>query len=197
MNELVILSNVGSLPVTAYALCLAFGALLGVLATACLGRRRIGLDASLSLCLAVIPCALIGARLFYVLTNFQYIQIDLGYPVVSFLLRLWEGGYTLYGAVLGGMAGAWLYGRFTRRPLSMLLDLIAPGAALALALTRLGEAFTGQGLGKIVDTEALRFFPVAVPDLWGDWCLPVFFYEAVAALVVAIIYLKKVLLNVL
>ena len=187
MNELLVLFSVGSLPVTAYALCLALGALLGVLVTVSLGRRRIGLDASLSLCLAVIPCAVVGARLFYLLTNFQYIQIDLGYQLGSFLLKFWEGGYTLYGAVLGGMAGAWLYGRATRKAIPVLLDLLAPGAALALALARLGEAFTGQGLGKIVDAEALHFFPLAVTDMWGDWCMPVFFYEALAAAVIAVI----------
>lgn len=187
MNELIILFSVGSLPVTAYALCLLSGALLGVLVTALLGRRRLGLDASLSLCLAIIPCAVVGARLFYILTNLQYIQIDLGYSLGAFLWQLWEGGYTLYGAVLGGMAGVWLYARFARKPFPMLLDLVAPGAAVALALARLGEAFTGQGLGKVVEAEGLQFFPLAVPDLWGDWCMPVFFYEALAAAVIAVI----------
>ena len=187
MNELLVLLSVGSLPVTAYALCLALGALLGVLVTALLGRRRIGLDASLSLCLTVIPCALLGARLFYLLTNWAYIQVDLGYPIGRFLWQLWEGGYTLYGALLGGMAGVWLYARLTRKPASLLLDLVAPGAALALMCARLGEAFTSQGLGKIVDAEALHFFPLSVPDMWGDWAMPVFFYEALAAAVIAFV----------
>lgn len=187
MNELVVLFSIGSLPVTAYALCMAAGALLGVALTAGLCRRRIGLDASLSLCLTVIPCALLGARLFYCLTNMDYIRIDLEFGLLSFLFQPWQGGFTLYGAVLGGMAGVWLYARATKRPASALLDLAAPGAALALALCRLGEAFTGQGLGKLVETESLQFFPLAVPDLWGDWCMPVFFYEALAAAVIAAI----------
>ena len=187
MNELVILFSVGPLPVTAYALCLTLGALLGALVTVALGRRRLGLDASLSLCLTVLPCALIGARLLYFLTNLQYIQIDLGYPLGSFLWQLWEGGYTLYGAVLGGLAGVWLYARFTRKPFAVLIDLTAPGAALALALARLGECFTSQGLGKIIDSESLHFFPLAVQDVWGDWAMPVFFYEALAAAIIAVI----------
>lgn len=187
MNELVILFSIGTLPITAFALCLTLGTLLGVLVTACLGKKRIGLDASLSLCLTAIPCAVVGARLFYVLTNLQYIQIDLGYTLGGFLQQPWEGGYTLYGAMLGGVAGAWLYAHFTHRPFSLLLDLAAPGAALALALARLGEYFTSQGLGKIIDAESLHFFPLAVPDTWGDWAMPVFFYEAAAALIIAVI----------
>ena len=187
MNELVMLFSVGPLPVTAYALCLTLGALLGALVTVALGRRRLGLDASLSLCLTVLPCALIGARLLYFLTNLQYIQIDLGYSLGSFLWQPWEGGYTLYGAVLGGLAGVWLYARLTHKPFAVLIDLIAPGAALALALARLGESFTSQGLGKIIDSEALHFFPLAVQDVWGDWAMPVFFYEALAAAIIAVI----------
>ena len=187
MNELITAFHIGSLPVTAYALCLTLGALVGAVVTVALGRRRIGLDASLSLCLTALPCALVGARLMYVLTNIQYIQIDLDYSFFGFLLRPWEGGYTLYGAILGGMAGVWAYARATKRQTAALLHLAAPGAAAALAMARLGEYFTGQGLGKLVDAEALHFFPLAVQDMWEDWCMPVFFYEALAAAVIAVI----------
>ena len=187
MNELIIPFSIGSLPVTAFALCLTLGALLGSAVTVARGPRRLGLDASLSLCLATIPCAVIGARLLYLLTNLQYIQIDLNYPLFAFLWRLWEGGYTLYGAVLGGMAGIWLCARLLHKPFAVLIDLASPGAALALAFARLGEFFTSQGLGKIVDAESLQFFPLAVPDTWGDWVMPVFFYEAVAAAIIAIV----------
>ena len=185
MNELVVLFKIGPLAVTGYSLCLALGALLGAALTVGLGRRRIGLDASLSLCLAILPCALFGARLLYCLTNIQYIQIDLESSFFGFLFSLWEGGFTLYGAILGGMAGLTLYARATKRSAAGLLNLTAPGAAVTLALARVGEYFTGQGLGKLVDAESLHFFPLAVQDMWEDWCMPVFLYEALAALVIA------------
>ena len=187
MNELVVLFRIGPLSVTGYALCLTLGALLGAALTVLLGRRRIGVDASLSLCLAVLPCALLGARLFYCLTNIQYIQIDLERGFFGFLLSPWEGGFTLYGAILGGMAGLALYARGTKRSTAGLLNLAAPGAAVTLMLARLGEYFTGQGLGKLVESEPMQFFPLAVQDMWGDWCMPVFLYEAMAALVIALI----------
>ena len=187
MNELVVLFQIGRLSVTGYSLCLTLGALLGAALTVGLGCRRIGTDASLSLCLAVLPCALLGARLFYCLTNIQYIQVDLESSFFGFLFSPWEGGFTLYGALLGGMAGLWLYAFATHRSACDLLNLAAPGAALALMLARLGEYFTSQGLGKIVEVEALQRFPLAVPDLWGDWAMPVFLYEALAAGVIAVI----------
>lgn len=185
MNELIKLFQVGPLSVTGYSLCLVLGTLLGAALTVGLGRRRIGIDASLSLCLAVLPGALLGARLLYCLTNIQYIQIDLESNFFRFLFSPWEGGFTLYGAILGGMAGLMLYAWATKRSAAALLNLTAPGAAVTLALARLGEYFTGQGLGKLVDVESLHFFPLAVKDMWEDWCMPVFVYEALAALVIA------------
>ena len=187
LSELPVLFPVGSLPVTVYASCIALAALAACLITVALGRLKIGLDGSLSLCLAAIPCAVLGARLCYLLTNLQYIQIDLEYSIGRFLWQLWEGGYTLYGAVLGGTAGIWLYARATRRPFAVLLDHAAPGAAVALMIARLGEYFTSEGIGKFIDDEALQFFPLAVQDTWGDWSMAVFFYEALAAVVIAIV----------
>lgn len=188
MNEMITLFHVGSLPVTAFALCMALGALLGCALTVWLGRKSLPMDARLSLCLAVIPCAAIGARVMYCVMNIQYILIDLGGP--AFLYQPWEGGYTLWGGVLGGMLGAWLYARATRRSVRQTLDLCAPGAALALMFIRLGEVFTSQGLGKLIETEAFQRFPFAVQDSWGDWLMPVFFYEAVAALVMLLVSLR-------
>lgn len=187
MNELIVLFSVGSLPVTAYALCLTLGVLAGTLLTVLLGQRRIGLNGSLSLCLAVIPGALIGARLTYCLTNLTYIQIDLGYRFFEFLFQPWEGGFALYGAILGGIVAAWLYGKAAGLDPFLLMNHAAPGAALALALARLGEAFTGQGLGKVLDAEALHHFPLAVESLWSEWAMPVFFYEAAAACVIMVV----------
>ena len=187
MNELIELFTIGPLPVTAYALCVTIGALLAVLLTVAIGRRRVGLDGSLSLCLAAIPGALIGARLLYCLTNIQYIQVDLGYNFYRFLLAPWEGGFTLYGSILGGMAGVWLYAKATRRAPRALLDIAAPGAALTLMFVRLAEYFSGQGLGKVIETEALQRFPLAVQSLWEEWAMPVFLYEAVAAGIIVIV----------
>jgi hypothetical protein len=43
----------------------------------------------------------------------EFILIDLG--GAGFIPQLWQGGYTLYGAILGGGAGPWLYAKATGR----------------------------------------------------------------------------------
>lgn len=171
MNELLVLFAEGPVTITAYALCLLIGAVLAVAVTLPL-TRRMSLSAAispascLSMAMAAIAGAIVGGRLFYCLTMLEFILVDLGGP--GFLPQLWQGGYNLYGAVLGGMAGIALYGRGTHRPLPALMDLACPGAALVIAAGRMGEKFTSQGLGHYVETEALHFFPCAVPNVFGD-----------------------------
>ena len=155
--------------------------------TAYLGRRNPGVNACLSMGMAAIVGAVIGGRLVYCLTQWEFILVDLG--GAAFMAQPWQGGYNMYGALLGGLAGVLIYARATKKPADALLDLAAPGAALAICAGRLGEAFTSQGLGAYVDSEALQRFPFAVENLWGDWQLPVFVYEAAAALVTMIVCL--------
>ena len=187
MNELVILGQIGPFTLTAYALCLLAGAAAAMLLTAFLGRKDPGVNTCLSMGMAAILGAVIGGRLFYCLTQLEFILVDLG--GAAFMVQPWQGGYNMFGALLGGLAGVLIYARATKKPAGALLDLAAPGTALAIAAGRLGEAFTSQGLGAYVDSEALHCFPFAVENSWGDWQLPVFAYEAAAALAAMIVCL--------
>lgn len=189
MQELVVLCNFGPFTLTAYGLCVLAGAALGVAMTLLRGRKSLGMDASLSLCLSLVFSAWAGARVVYVLTQLEGILVDAEYYGLPFILHPWEGGYTLYGAVLGAALGIWLYGRVTRRSPGKLADVAAPGAVLALCVIRLGDYFTGQGLGHYVEEEALQRFPFAVQNLYEDWQQPVFLFEALAALVICLVLL--------
>lgn len=187
MYELVVLGHFGPFTLTAYALCLLAGAAAAIALTAYLGRRNPGVNACLSMGMAAIAGAVIGGRLVYCLTQWEFILVDLG--GAAFMAQPWQGGYNMFGALLGGLAGVLIYAGATKKPACALMDLAAPGAALAIFAGRVGEAFTSQGLGAYVDSEALQRFPFAVENLWGDWQLPVFAYEAAAALVVMIVCL--------
>lgn len=185
MSETTILLTFGPFTLTAFGLCVVLGAMLGVAAAVLLGRKNPGVNASLSLSLATMLGALLGGRIVYCLTNLSFILVDLG--GAGFIPQLWQGGYTLYGAVLGGGAGAWLYAKAARQKPARMLDLAAAGGAIALAFERMGEKFTSQGLGEYLWEETWCRFPFAVQSVYGDWQIPVFFYEALAALVIFIV----------
>lgn len=185
MNETTILLTVGPFTLTAFGLCVTLGALLAVLLAVRLGRKDPGVNASLSLGLAVALGAVLGGRTAYCLTMLDFILVDLG--GAGFIPQLWQGGYTLYGAVLGGGAGAWIYAKATKQKTSRMLDLAAVGGAAAIACERVGEYFTSQGLGEYIWEEAWCRFPFAVQSVYGDWQIPVFFYEALAAAAITIV----------
>lgn len=188
MNELLTLWSIGPFTVTAFGLCVAAGALLAVGLVAFLGRKEPGINAALSLSAAALLGGLVGARLLYCLTTLEMILADME-EGATFIPQMWQGGYTLYGAVLGGGAGAWLYAKATRRPAAPLLDLAAIGGALVLAFERGGEYFTAQGLGDFIREEAWQRFPFAVQSVYEDWQIPVFMYEALVALVILVVLL--------
>lgn len=185
MSETTILMNIGPFTVTAFSLCVVLGALAAIVLMSLLGRKNPGINSVLSLSVATALGAVLGGRIVYCLTNLSFILVDLG--GAEFIPQLWQGGYALYGAVLGGGAGAWLYARTTRQNIARMLDLAAVGGAVVLMAERIGEKFTSQGLGEYIWEDSWCRFPFAVQSVYEDWQIPVFFYEALAALVIAIV----------
>ena len=190
MNELITLAQVGPFHLTSYGLNVMLGAALAIVLTCCLGRKAHGLNACLSLSLAAASAAVLGARVFYCATMYSSFLSDyVEQGGLRYMLQLWEGGYNLYGGVLGGAAGILLYAKATGRKPLPLLDLAAPGGALALCFIRLAEYNTLQGMGPDMEAEILHFFPVAMRTIYDSWAIPVFFWEALAALLIMVVSL--------
>lgn len=167
-------------PVTLYALCLTV-ALAAGLVMLYLSQKREGLRADTAeiFALMAIPLGLIGARLFYCLCRLNlYREIGLGGA-----LRLWEGGYAIWGAIGGAVLAAWLTAKITRQSPVKLLDAMAMPAALTIALCRFAEAFSGEGIGLEVENAVFQRFPFAVYDAeWEVWYWAIFMLEGLAAL---------------
>ena len=64
-------------------------------------------------------------------------------------------------------------------------------AALTIALCRFSEYFSGEGIGMYVENEALRFFPLAVSNEWGEWYWAIFVLEGLAALAIMACLLRQ------
>ena len=181
----------GPFQLTGYGVFAAVGALAAAALTVWLGlRRKMSLPIVLDGILCAVLGALLGARIVYSAAMIESIAVDFG---LSFIPQMWKGGYTLFGGVLGGFAGVALYAHVKKQKQVPLLNLLAPGAALFLAVVRLAEVFTSQGLGYYVDNAAFQFFPFAVADVYGYWNAPVFFYEALAALLITFICARALL----
>ncbi len=75
------------------------------------------------------------------------------------LLRVWEGGMSFHGGILGVTLAMWCYARKIGRPFSAVIDFVAPLAPLGLGFGRLGN-FIGQELwGRATDLPWAMVFP--------------------------------------
>jgi len=167
--------------IPAYAICIAAGLAGAIALTAVLGWKRCGcLWKGMALALVSAACALVCGHLLFCAVRWSYIINDLG-GSAAFLVQFWEGGYTMYGAVFGGLLGALLVSKATRTSLAELLDILVPGMALLILCGRFGEQFTSQGMASYRLAEALSMLPFAGMDEWGSPLLRVYAYEAIAA----------------
>lgn len=154
---------------------------LGVVVAVLLAEReekRLGLpmDTTLDLALVVIPCGIVGARLYYVLMSWETFAKD---PVS--ILFVWQGGIAIYGAVIGGALGALAYALRKKMSFFTLADMIVPGLLLAQTIGRWGNYFNMEAYGPVIENAMYQFFPLGVQipqaDGW-QWHMATFFYES-------------------
>ena len=160
---------------TAYGLMCALAMLCALLAAGMWCRHdRIGYGVWIRLCTLGIPLAWVCSRVVFCLANVFYFFDEIGIP--SLMLRFWEGGASMFGALAGLILAAWLVETWQRLPHGKLLDALAFGAPVGAIIARLAEAGTeGMGWGDMIMTEWL--LPIGVTD--AHWH-PVYLYEAVA-----------------
>lgn len=176
-------------PVTAYALCLVISLGIGLLCFFLDGRKKgISMDALWRTALLSLPLGLIGARLFHFMGNYFYYE-EMGFDA---LLRLWDGGFALWGAVGGAALAALISGKWGRVSVSSLLDTLAAPAALTIGLSRFAEYFSGEGIGPYVEAEAFMRFPFAVYRAdYEVWNWAIFILEGIVALAIFLVLRSK------
>ena len=179
------LLTLGALQLTPYGLTVFLGALCGTLLAA---RKKAARPA--------LPWAVLLAVVFGHLVWCWMSDTYMESYGLSLLYQVWRGGYTLYGAVLGGALGALIGAKLAGERFLDVTDALAPGAAAVLFFARMGEYFSGQGRGDYLSNEELSFFPLAyIP--WGEeaeagsWLYAVWFWEAAAALVLLALLLAR------
>ena len=140
--------HLGPLYIHFYALILGLGILVGTWITARRAKQYgyTADDVWDALTWVFLP-GLIGARLYHVLTPTPASGITTQYYLEHPLeiLAIWNGGLGIYGAIIGGALGLWVYTRRRHFSLPRMLDLAAPGILLAQAIGRWGN-FVNQEL---------------------------------------------------
>lgn len=170
-----------------YGLIMATAMLIGVFLACHLAKKRnVKSDDIFLLALIVLPCSVVGARLYYCI-------FEGGYTFAE-LFQIRKGGLAIYGGVIGGIVGIVIFCLIKKnfKLLITLFDICAPCLILGQALGRWGNFFNQEAYGTYISDPRFQFFPfgVYIEDVChqsgclcgnqaGMWHLATFFYESI------------------
>ena len=164
-----------------YGVLIALGVLLAIIISVRNARfKGWKQDDVLDFCILAIPFGIVFARLYYVAFEWSRYRDNLWS-----IVRIWEGGVAIYGAVIGGLIAAVIFCRTKKLRLPDLLDIAAPGLVLAQAIGRWGNFFNQEAYGIEVVNKAHMWFPMAVRiDATNTIHYATFFYESMWCLLI-------------
>lgn len=141
------LFTIGPFTVYGYGLMIAIGAFAAYLVSE-FRAKRLGLKHELIFALFwwCLGGGILGAKLLYILTQLKEIAAD-----PSILLNVSEG-FVVYGGIIGGILGGYIFCRIKKLEFLKYFDLVMPSIALAQAFGRVGCTFAGCCYGN--DTES-------------------------------------------
>lgn len=172
--------ELGPIPVHWYGIIIASAMVLAVFLAVNEGQKRgIKEDTIYDLLLWGLPLALICARLYYVIFQWQYYRV---YP--SEIYRIWDGGIAIYGGLIGAFIVVLVLCKRQEISAWLMLDVVAPTVILAQGIGRWGNFVNQEAHGRATS----RFFlqSLHLPE-WiinqmrinGVYYQPTFLYESV------------------
>ena len=138
-----ILFEIGPITIYSYGFMIALG-VLAAFVVADYRAKKSGLieDHIYGLGLIGLVGGFVGAKLLFFLTEFQSIMED-----PSILLHLSEG-FVVYGGIIGGILGAYIYLKIKKLPILTYFDTAVPSLALAQGFGRIGCFLAGCCYGR-------------------------------------------------
>lgn len=167
-----------------YGVIIAAGIFLAVyLSTKEAERKGLGENLIVDLTLWLIPIGFLGARLYYVLFEWEYyIQNP------EQILAIWNGGIAIYGGLIAGSLTVYLFTKKKGLSIWLLLDILAPSVLLAQSIGRWGnfinqEAHGGPVTRQFLENLYLPEFITNQMNVNGTYYHPTFLYESLWSLV--------------
>lgn len=146
--------------------------------------------------LLIIPCAIVGARIYYVACNWDYYKGDW-----KLIFDVRAGGLAVYGGVILVFLGAMLMCYIRKIPFKELADYCVVYLPLGQAIGRWGNFFNQEAFGttttlpwgmtsSTVESYLRMNCPTLVPTMPVH---PTFLYESIADLIIffILIYIRK------
>ncbi len=163
-----------------YAIIIVCGMIVGVSSILLLAKhKKLNPDDLLDIILFAIPIGIIGARLYYVITDWDETW------TFAKIFAIRDGGLAIYGGIIGGLITGIVIAKIkkmTWQDMLAMLDLFAVGVIIGQSIGRWGNFVNQEAYGQLITNPALQFFPFAV-NVHGSWYHATFFYESMWNLV--------------
>lgn len=143
--------------------------------------------------LVVLPCAIVGARLYYVACEWDSYKKDL-----KSIFDTRSGGLAVYGGILAALLGIFIMCKIRKIPFSAILDFGIPYLALGQAIGRWGNFFNQEAFGTnttlpwgMTSPKVVSYLRSYCPDLDSNVPVhPTFLYESIVNLILFFILLQ-------
>ncbi|MGM0902632.1 MAG: prolipoprotein diacylglyceryl transferase [Bacillota bacterium] len=172
--------SLGPIQVHWYGVIIGLGIALALWLAMREGEKR-GLDKDLfaDLMLWAIPIAILSARIYYVIFQWEYY---VQHP--SEILAIWNGGIAIHGALIGAVVTAYIFTKKRNVSFWKVADIAAPSIILGQAIGRWGnfinqEAHGGEVTRAFLENLMLPEFIINQMYINGVYYHPTFLYESV------------------
>ena len=182
--------QIGLFSIKWYSLMILLGVVVGIGLLLKEGKKyNYPKDFLFNLCFWAIIFGFIGARIYYVLFNFDIYKND---PISIF--KIWEGGLAIHGGLIAGSITMYLYCKKYNVRLLKITDMAVPGILLAQSIGRWGNFFNMEAHGGAVLRSTLESFHIPEfiingMNINGVYYHPTFFYESLWCLLGFIIFI--------
>lgn len=140
--------------VAKYGLIIAIGYSIAVIMGGMRAYKwRMSIDHMLDIAIWGTVAGIIGARLYYVFSMWDYYQGHLGE-----IFKIWNGGLAIYGGIIGALTAALIVCIVTKLSITNLLDLCGMSFLLAQGIGRWGNFFNQEAFGTNTTTALFRMY---------------------------------------
>lgn len=136
-----------------YGLIIAVGFLLAVF-WCCKRCDQFGIkeDNVIDMLFFAVPLAIIGARLYYVILEFEHYRVpgDVGATLVK-IIRIWDGGLAIYGGVIVAVLTVLVFSKVKKISFLSFVDLGCMGLFIGQCIGRWGNFVNVEAFGSVTD----------------------------------------------
>ena len=177
--------KIGNLSIAWYAIFIMVGVIIAVYVGIREGKKiGIASDHILTGVIIVLPCAIIGARLWYVINTIG--QINWTFTKIIGMDDKGLSGLAIQGGVIAALIAVYIYCRVRKIKLYKILDLVAPGFLIGQICGRWGNFCNHELYGPVIQNPSvITWFPWLAENMYinGAFRHPTFLYESLLNLV--------------